>query len=112
MKTIQLNISRDKAFVGTAMPYRVYINNQEVGKIKIGSTITLEISDQPTTIKVSMVGNVLNFHPIEKEVVLFPEKSKSGIIDCLITTKPIWAGILTYGFLQAVGRAELILNYK
>lgn len=112
MRTIKLNISRDKSFVGAAMSYRIYINNQEVDKLKVGNTITLEIPDHPTTIKVSMVGNAINIHPIMKEVVLFPEKSESGIIDCLITTKPNWVGILTSGLFQAVGRAELIIDYK
>ena len=35
MNTIKLNISRDKAFAGAAMPYRVIINGIEVGKIDI-----------------------------------------------------------------------------
>lgn len=112
MKTFKLNISRDKSYVGSAMAYRVYINNHEVDKIKVGKSITLDIDDSPTTIKVSMVGNAISFHRIEKEVVLFPEKCDSGIIDCLITTKPNWIGIFTYGLFQAVGRTELIINYK
>ena len=112
MRTIQLNISRDKAYVAAAMGYRILIDNQEVGKIKIGQTMTLNIPDKPTSLKVSMVGNAMNIHRMEKEVVLFPEKSSSGIVECSINTKPNWLGILTSGFIQAVGQINLTINYK
>lgn len=112
MRTIKLNISRDKSFVGAAMAYRVYVNNQEVDKIKVGKSISLDIPDAPATIKVSMVGNAVTIHPIEKEKVIFPEKSVTGIIDCMITTKPNWLGIFTSGLFQAIGKTDLIISYN
>ena len=78
MRTIKLNITQDISFVEAVMAYRVYINNQEVGKIKFGKLISLDIPDAPTTIKVSMVGNAVTIHSIEKEKVIFPEESVTG----------------------------------
>lgn len=111
MDTIKLNISRDKALVGAAMPYRVIINGTEKGKIKIGGNMSFELPDTRSTLKISMVGNSLTFHNIEKEVVLFPQYCKTGVINCKINTKFNWLGYLTFGFLQAVGRTELNIEY-
>lgn len=112
MDTIKLNISRKKSFVGSAMPYRILINGMEVDKIKIGTNVSYELPNAQSTLKVSMVGNTLSFHNIEKEVVLFPQYCKTGIIDCIIRTKLNWLGFLTYGLLQAVGRMDLEIVYK
>lgn len=111
MNTIKLNIIRDKAFVGAAMPYRVIINGVEKGKIKIGGSTSYEIPNNQSTLKISMVGNSLTFHNIEKEVVLFPQYCKTGVITCKIKTKFNWLGYLTLGLLQAVGRTELNIEY-
>lgn len=111
METIKLNISRDKAFVGAAMPYRIIINGTEVGKLKIGGSMSYELQNSQSTLKVSMVGNSLTFHNIEKEAVLFPQYCKAGDINCKIRTKFNWLGYLTLGLLQAVGRTELDIEY-
>lgn len=111
MKTVKLKISRDKAIVGAAMPYRIVINGTEVGKMKIGDTMFYELPDTQSTLIVSMVGNSLTFHKIEKEIVLFPQYCKTGIISCNIKTKLNWLGFLTFGLLQAIGRTELDLEY-
>ena len=111
MNTIKLNISRDKAFVGAAMPYRVIINGTEVGKIKIGGSMSCDIPNTQSTLKISMVGNSMTFHNIEKEVVLFPQYCKTGVINCKIVTKFNWLGYLTFGLLQAIGRTELDIKY-
>ena len=112
MDSIKLNIGRDKAFVGAAMPYRIIINGMEKGKIKIGNNISFELPCDQSTLKVSMVGNSLTFHKIEKEVVLFPQYCKTCIINCKIRTKFNWLGFLTFGLLQAIGRTELEIDYK
>lgn len=112
MKTIKLNIRRDKAFVGAAMPYRIVINGTEVGKMKIGSSMFYELPNTRSTLKVSMVGNSLTFHKIEKEIVLFPQYCKTGVIRCKIKTKFNWLGYLTLGLLQAVGKVELEIEYQ
>lgn len=111
MKTVKLNIRRDKVFVGAAMPYRIVINGTEVGKMKIGSTMFYELPNTQSTLNVSMVGNSLTFHKIEKEIVLFPQYCKTDIINCNIKTKFNWLGFLTLGLLQAIGRMELDIEY-
>ena len=111
MDRIILNISRDKAFVGAAMPYRIIINGKEMGKMKIGNNMSFDLPNIQSTLKVSMVGNSLTFHNIEKEVVLFPQCCKTGVVNCKIKTKFNWLGYLTLGLLQAVGRTELDIEY-
>ena len=111
MEKIIINISRDKAFVGAAMPYRIIINGIEKGKINIGKNMSFELENSQSTLKVSMVGNSLTFHNIEKEAVLFPQYCKAGVINCKIRTKFNWLGYLTLGLLQAIGRTELDIEY-
>lgn len=111
MSTITLNLYRSKAFVGGAMPYRIIINGTEVGKMMIGKSLSCEIPNAQSSLKVSMVGNSLTFHKIEKEIVLFPQYCKTGVINCKIKTKLNWLGYLTLGLLQAIGRTELEIEY-
>ena len=111
METIKLNISRDKAFVGAAMPYRIIFNGKEMNKIKIGGSLSFELPCIQSTLIVSMVGNSMTFHNIEKEVVLFPQYCKTGVINCKIKTKFNWLGCLTLGLLQAVGKTDLDIEY-
>ncbi len=112
MSTITININRDKAFVGAAMPYRILINGTEIGKLKTGRSLSCEIPSTQSSLKVSMVGNAMTFHNIEKETVLFPKYCKTGVINCNIKTKFNWIGYLTFGLLQAVGRTELEIEYR
>lgn len=111
MKKSKLHICRDKAFVGAAMPYRIIINGIETAKLAIGKSLFLEIPNEQSTLKVSMVGNSFTFHKIEKTVVLYPQYCKNDMINCKIKTKPNWVGCLTFGLLQAVGRVELEIDY-
>ena len=111
MNNIKLIISRDKSFVGAAMPYRIIINGKELCKIKIGDTKSFELPNSQMTMKVSMVGNSMTFHSIEKEVVLFPQYCKTGVVNCKIKTKTNWFGFFTLGLLQAIGRTVLDVEY-
>lgn len=111
MRKIQLNISRDKSVVAAGMPYRVYINGNEVTRLLLGQSFSTEINDEPTRLKVSLVGNALSIHKIEKEINLIPSNSKAGFINCQITTKPKPSGIFTMGLLQAPGEAEINVEY-
>lgn len=111
MEMIKLNISRDKSFVGAAMPYRIIINGKEMNKIKNGESLSFELPSIQSTLKVSMTGNSMTFHKIEKEVVLFPQYCKTGVINCRIKTKFNWLGCLTFGLFQAVGRMDLDIEY-
>lgn len=112
METIRLNIKRDKSATGCAMSYRIVVGGKEVTKLRIGKEFSMDIPNAQTTLKVSMVGNSFTFHKIEKEVVVFPQNCKSGVIDCLISTKMNMLGVMTFGLIQAVGRAEIQVNYS
>lgn len=112
MENIKLNIRRDKSFVGAAMPYRIIINGTKVGKIKIGNNLSFDMPPTQSTLRVSMVGNSLTFHKIEKELVLFPQYCTIGVINCNITTKLNWLGLLSLGIIQAIGRTEIDIEYK
>lgn len=111
MNNVTLNVSRDRAFVGSAMSFRIIVDNNELGKIRIGEKKSFEVQNQRSVLKISMVGNALNFHKIKKEVVLFP-KEDTQEINCMINSKINWFGALTLGILQAVGRLELTVEYK
>lgn len=111
METIKLNIKRDNSITGCAMPYRIFINGTEKAKLTFGKSLSLEIPNELTTLKVSMVGNLITFHKMEKEVVIFPRYCKTDIINCSISTKINWLGTLTMGLLQAHGRTEVNVEY-
>lgn len=112
MGTVRLNITRDKSFAAAAMPYRIIVNGEELATIKVGKTLSFDIPNSKSTLKIAMVGNAMSFHNIEKQVVLFPEYCKTGEIDCLITTKLNVFGVIFGGLFQPVGRAELKIVYK
>ena len=112
MKTITLNVSRDKSLVGAGMSYRIFINDKEVAKLRIGKTFSCQLPGEQFTLRASMVGNALSFHKIGKEVVVFPEYSKSGVINCKLRTRQNWLGFLTLGMFQAIGRTEIEVLYQ
>lgn len=93
------------------MPYHMIVNGQKIAKLVIGKSLSLEIPKEQATLKVSMVGNAVTIHKIEKEIVLFPQYCKTNIINCSVTTKLNWLGALTLGMFQAVGRAEINVEY-
>ena len=111
MKTITLNVSRDKSFVGMGMSYRVFIDNREVSKLKIGKTFSCKLPSEQFVLRVSLVGNALSLHKIQKEVVIFPQYCESGTINCKVRTKFSLLGMLTMGLIQAMGRAEIEVSY-
>lgn len=111
MDFINLNIHRETALFACAMPYHIKINGEEKCKLSMGNSITLKIRNAQSTFKVSMAGNAINFHKIQKEIVLYPEYCKTGIINCNIRTKINWLGYLTMGIFQAMGRIELDIEY-
>ena len=111
MQNITLNITRKKSFVGAAMSYRVLLNGNEIAKVANGKSVSVQIPGAQATLMVSMVGNALTFHKIEKEVVLFPQPDTTQI-NCLIETKGNAFGILTSGLFAAVGKVELTVDYQ
>lgn len=112
METVRLNITRGKSFVGAAMPYRISVNGIELGKIALGKTMSFDIRKVQSSLQVSMVGNSMTFHKVEKEIVLFTQNSKSGVINCFVDTKLDFIGFITLGLLKAVGRLEIRVSYQ
>ena len=81
---MKLKITRDKAYVGAAMPYRVYIDGEEKCMLLLGQTVVLDVPEKKITLKVSMAGMMI--HKIEAEAIIYPEKCKDGIVNCTIKT--------------------------
>lgn len=111
MEQLTLNIKRQSSFTGMAMPYRIYINGVEMATIKNGGSVSLQIPNQQSVLKVSMVGNSMTFHSVEKDVVIFPEYCKSNVINCEIVTNINWIGALSGGLFGAVGKLVININY-
>ncbi len=106
-----LTITRDRAYVGRVMPYRIKINDREVAKISCGGEVVLEVPDSPFKLEFTMVGNSMSFHPIKGFVNVEPVRSASGHMKCHLVTKPNWLGIIVSGLLFPVGRLEAKFQY-
>lgn len=111
MEIIKLNIKRDNSMTGATMPYRIIVNGKDEAKLTVGKNISLEMPKERIVLKLSMVGNTMTFHKIGKEIVISPQFCKTNIINCTITTKLNWFGMLTMGLFQAVGRIEINVEY-
>lgn len=111
MKTYTLNVKRNKSLVGAAMPYRVFVNGELQGNLMVGDSLSINISDSHLVLKVSMAGNAMMFHKIEKEIVIFPEYSGKQLINCEISTSLNWIGALTMGLFQAIGKLKIGVEY-
>ena len=111
METVVLNIRRDKSLTGYAAPYRIFIDGREMTKVSSGEKVSLIIPKQKCILKISMVGNSIAFHEVKKEVALFPEHCKSGIINCYISTKMKLGGVVTFGLLRSIGEVATDIEY-
>lgn len=111
METVKLNITRNSAFVAAGMPYRILINGRELLRIANGKTASIDIPKQQSTLTVSMVGNSLNIHKIEKEVTLFPNNAQNGIVNCVISTKANALGVFTSGLFKSMADLEVQVEY-
>lgn len=111
MENIKLNVKREKAWVGAAVPYRVLIDGREVAKLSLGGSKTIEIPNRPIVLKVSMVGNSMAIHNIEKQVIIYPQYCKTGMVNCIIHTKIQWGGAMTLGIAQAMAKMDIEVNY-
>lgn len=110
-KTVTLKVTRKSGFVAAAMPYKILIDDKEVGKLMPGKSLTVEIPAVPTKLAVNMVGNSLTFHEMKDEEQLFPEKAKRGLIECTIDTKANVLGILTSAVFKAPGTIHILTEY-
>ncbi len=110
MEKYILTITRDKAYVGRVMPFRIKINGVEVAKISCGGEVILEVPNHPFQLDFEMVGNSMNFHPIKESVSVEPIRS-TGQMKCHLVTKPNWAGILVSGIFFPVGKLITQFTY-
>lgn len=110
--TVQLHMKRKASYAAAAMPMRIYVNNCEVGKLKIGGTMDITIpADRPSMIKVSMVGNSMNVHKIEHQEMVYPQNAPSGHIQLEFKVKMNWAGVFTYGLAKPIGDVVYDVKY-
>ena len=112
MSMIKLFITRDKALLGAAVPYRVFIDGKEMCKLSFGQSVSDDIPEKKTSLKFLMVGSSFVLHNVEKEVTLFPDKCKTNIVDCTITTKVNYWGWFTLGIMEATCRPEIKIVYR
>ncbi len=106
-----LTITRDRAYVGRLMSYRIKINGHEVAQIPAGGEVRLEVPDSPFNLEFAMVGNSMSFHPIKGSVMVEPVRSATGQMQCHLMTKPNWLGIIVSGLFFPVGYLEIKFNY-
>ena len=111
MNTVKLNVARDKSFVAAGMSYRIFINEKEVAKLRIGKVFYCQIPKERLVLRIAMVGNALSFHKMVKEVIIFPECSTAGVVNCKVRTKLNLIGLLTGGLFQTIGRIEVDVSY-
>lgn len=109
---INLIIYRESFFFGSALPYRIYINGEEVKKISSGSRVSLTIPETEVTLKVSTFSNFLCLHKSEKEITLYPEQCKSGTITCDIRPNLNTIGYLTSGLFQPIVNLTIDVVYE
>lgn len=106
-----LTITRDRAYVGRLMSFRIKINGQEVAQIPAGGEVKLEVPDSPFNLEFGMVGNSMNFHPIKGSVMVEPMRSATGQMRCHLMTKPNWKGIILSALFFPVGHLVIKLDY-
>lgn len=111
MATISLNVKRKSSYIGMVMPYKIMINGIERGRVNNGCECNIDIPSEQCVLGVALVGNSFTFHKMAKEIVLFPQNNKSGIIKCEIVTSPNLVGIFTLGIFGAIGSLQLKITY-
>ena len=98
---IKLYITRNKSILGAAIPYRVFIDDVEKCKLAFGQTTSFE-----------MVGSSFITKKVEKKVTLHPDRCKSDIMTCTISTKINWLGFFSLGLLQPSCMPEIKIEYR
>lgn len=81
-KCCKLTIKRKFLFYACAMPIKILINDKEVGRVKVGGTITIDVPTNMFKLKADMVGNIWNLPSLRTEIWVDPNKSKTGNIYC------------------------------
>lgn len=111
MEKVKLVVSRKNSFVGYAMPIRVKINGLQIGQVKVGQKLELDVPCQPLNLELDMVGNSMSIHPIKKTFVINPAQSPRGVVMVDFGVKGKMLGILTSGMAGKVGDIEADIKY-
>lgn len=109
---VTLLIKRRKAYVASLVKYRIIINGKELCQLKDGGLFQTKVSANPTSLRVSVWGNSLAVHKMEKEILLWPQYCERGQINCVIKTKTNWIGLITIGLLAPQGNIDIGVDYK
>lgn len=113
MESITLNIRRDGALTGAAVPYHIFINGTEVGTLAIGKRMTIQIpADKKTILAANQGKGTLMPHQAKGQVILHPEYCHNSEINCTIKTRFKIAGFASFGWLQPIGETEITVDYK
>lgn len=113
MESITVNIKRDGAITGSAVPYYIFINGTEVGKLPVGKKLTVQIPSDKKSILVANQGkSALMPHKIKGQVILHPEYCHNSEINCTIKTQFKIAGLASFGWLQPMGETVITVDYK
>ena len=109
---IQLNITREKAFVAALVKYRVYYNGAEAGSLANGDSITIKgLSSQKFLLKVQPRGDTLALHRMVCEIEIDPSRCKTNIVNCRVVTKPKLLGAIA-PLLSAPGKIHIYVDYQ
>lgn len=94
MGTVTFN--RTNSFVGAALPFKIIIDGQEVGKIKKGQTLTFNVTYGTHNLQL-----VFGFHKVDSTIVI-GDNSRNLVFKCYVG----------WGFFQGHVKLELINYYN
>lgn len=107
----KLCIIREKSLVGCVVPFRIFINQNEIGKVSNGQSIVINAPDENFILRFVMVGEAVTFHPVHAEILIDPFKSTSGQIICHLQTTLNVLGAVTGGLVTRVGNLKINVDY-
>lgn len=107
----KLCIIRESSFVGCVVPFRIFINKNEIGKVSNGESINIDAPNENFNLKFVAVGAAITFHPVYADILIEPSKSNSGQIKCHLQTTLNVLGAITGGFVTRVGNLKIDVDY-
>lgn len=107
---MKLVINRASSALSVAVPFKLKIDGRDFTKISNGCSTETVAPEKEFELNVTPLGNKLNLHKIESNVVIDPRQCKSGTITCTITPKMKKLGFLSGGFLGPM--MEILVDVK
>lgn len=111
MDTITLIFSRRVGITGMAIPIRVRVNDNEIGKIKVGGRLETSIPVKDCVVDLEMVGSSASFHPIKASFTLRAANCTKGVITVDFGVKANPLGLLTSGIWAKMGDIRADIKY-